>query len=96
MLCVWNRVSREEIRRGYRRGRLSVAISQDSGEIWANFKSLELSEGLEDIDRIPPEYPIQMVRARDWVGQSPEGFATFDYANVCFAADKVYILGNPS
>ena len=31
LMCVWNQVSHEEIRRGYRRGRLSVAISKDNG-----------------------------------------------------------------
>jgi hypothetical protein len=92
LMCVWNQVSREEIHRGYRRGRLSVAISKDSGYTWENFKTIELSEGLEDVERIPPEYPIKMVRARDDVSQLPEGWAYFHYANVCFARDKVYIL----
>ena len=92
LLCVWNQVSHEEIRRGYRRGRLSVAISQDSGQTWGHFKTLELSEGLADVDRIPPEYPIQMLRAHQHVGQLPDGFAWFHYSNVCFAGDKVYIM----
>lgn len=91
LMCVWNQVSREEIQRGYRRGRLSVAISENSGATWGNFKTIELSEGLEDIERIPEEYPIKMVRARDDVGQLPEGWSYFHYANACFASDKVYI-----
>jgi hypothetical protein len=98
LMVVWNQVSREEIRRGYRRGRLSVAISKDSGATWENFKTLEVSEGLEDVDRIPPEFPIKMVRARDWVGQLPEGWAFFHYANLNFAGDKVfisYLRGSP-
>ncbi len=91
LLIVWNQVSREEIRRGYRRGRLSAAISRDGGHSWENFKTLELSEGLEDIDRIPPEYPIQMVRARDWVGTLPDGWAFFHYPNIDVVGDKVFI-----
>ena len=92
LMCVWNQVSQEEIQRGYRRGRLSVAISEDSGATWGNFKTIEVSEGLEEIERIPPEHPIKMVRARDDVGQLPEGWSFFHYANVCFVADKVYIM----
>ncbi len=91
LLIVWNQMSREEIRRGYRRGRLSAAISKDGGHSWENFKTLELSDGLEDIDRIQPEYPIQMVRARDWVGPLPDGWAFFHYSNIDVVGDKVFI-----
>jgi len=69
LLCVWNHMSGEEIRRGYRRGRLTAAISKDGGHAWENFKTLELSEGLDDVARVEPEYPITMlVRARKNVG----------------------------
>jgi len=61
LLIIWNQISREEIRRGYRRGRLSSAISTDGGHSWGKFKTLELSEGLEDRDRVPPEFPIKML-----------------------------------
>ena len=91
LLIVWNQMSREEIRRGYRRGRLSAAISKDGGHSWENFKTLELSEGLQDIDRIPPEYPIQMVRARDWVGPLPAAWAYCPLANMAVAAGNVFI-----
>ena len=98
LLIVWNQVSREEIRRGYRRGRLSSAISKDGGHSWEHFKTLELSEGLEDIDRLGPEVPIRMVRARDWAGELPDGWAFFHYANLDVAGDKVllrYSRGTP-
>ena len=98
LLLVWNQISREEIRRGYRRGRLSSAVSRDGGHSWENFKTLELSEGLEDVDRVQPEYPIRMVRARDWVGPLPDGWAYFHYANMDVVADKVvlrYLAGSP-
>lgn len=91
LLIVWNQVSREEIRRGYRRGRLSSAISRDGGHSWEHFKTLELSEGLEDIGRIPPEYPIQKVCARDWVGPLPDAWAFFHYANLDVVGDKVFL-----
>ncbi len=92
LMCVWNQVSKEEIHRGYRRGRLSVAISQNNGETWEHFKTIEVSEGLSEVEYIPPEYLIKMVRACDDVGQLPEGWAYFHYANVRFAGDKVYLM----
>ena len=91
LLIVWNQVSREEIRRGYRRGRLSAAISKDGGHSWQNFKTLELSDGLEDIDRLPLQTPIKMVRARQWVGPLPDGWSFSHYANVDVIGNQVFI-----
>ena len=88
LLCVWNQVSREEIRRG----RLSVAFSEDSGASWKNFSTVEVSAGMEDIDRIPPESPIVPVIGLHDVGAIPDNFAVFRYPNVGFAKDKVYIM----
>jgi hypothetical protein len=91
LLVVWNQVSREEIRRGYRRGRLSSAISRNGGHSWEKFKTLELSDGLEDVDRVPPEYPIQMVRCRQSVGPIPDGWAFFHYPNMDVVGDKIFL-----
>lgn len=92
LICIWNQVSREEIRRGYRRGRLSCAISRDSGFSWENFKTIELSAGMEDVDRIPPEYPTSPVIGLPKVGVLPDDFMTFDYANICFAGDNAFLM----
>jgi hypothetical protein len=92
LICIWNQVSREEIRRGYRRGRLSAAISKDSGASWEHFKTIALSEGLEDVHHIHPEDTLKMVRARDDVGELPEHWAYFHYANICFFGDKVCLI----
>ena len=94
LLLVWNQVSREEVSRGYRRGRLSAAISKDGGHSWENHKTIELSTGLEDIARIPPESPITMVRSRHHVGYLPEEYAYYHYANVTFAGDRVFVVYN--
>ncbi|MFV1966247.1 MAG: sialidase family protein [Pirellulaceae bacterium] len=92
LLCVWNQISAEENLRGFFRGRLSAAISKDSGLTWENFKTLERQEGMEDVARITPEYPIpRVVRARPGIGQLPDGFAMFDYANVDIIGDKVFV-----
>lgn len=91
LLIVWNQNSREEIRRGFRRNRLSAAISKDGGHSWEHFKTLELSEGLEDIPRITPEYPISPVRGRRDVGHLPDNFVQFSYPNVDVVEDKVFI-----
>lgn len=92
LLCVWNQVSPEEIRRGYRRSRLSAAISKDDGVTWEHFKTLEVSEGLDDVARVETEPEICDVRARQDVGQLPDGYSYFHYSNICFARDKVYLM----
>lgn len=92
LLCVWNQVSREEIRKGYRRNRLSAAISKDCGFSWQNFKTIEVSSGIEDMDRLSPEQPITPVVGMRNVGAIPDDFAIFRYQNVCFVREKVYLL----
>jgi hypothetical protein len=92
LLCVWNQVSEDEIRRGFRRGRLSAAISKDDGATWEHFKTIELSDGLEDVARIPTGPEVRDVRARQDVGKLPDGYAFFHYANVNFAGDRVYLM----
>ena len=92
LICIWNQVSHAEIRRGYLRGRLSAAISRDSSATWENFKTLEVSAGLEDVERIPAEYPIRPVRSQNYVGTLPDDYANIYYPNICFAADKVYVI----
>ncbi len=92
LLCVWNQVSGEEIRRGWHRGRLTAAISKDSGLTWVNFKTLELQEGMDDVARIAPEFPIaREVRGRPGLGQLVDGYAQFTYSNVDFVNDQVFI-----
>ena len=92
LLCVWNQVSGEEIRRGFLRGRLSAAISMDGGMTWGHFKTLELQEGMEEVDRIPPEFPIpRRLVGRPGLGQLPDGFAMFTYPNVDIVGDRVFI-----
>jgi hypothetical protein len=84
-------MSAEEIRRGYRRGRLSLAISSDDGRTWKGFKTLFTSGGLENRDRIEPEAEIEMVRARKDVGELPPDFGMAYYPNARFIENHVFI-----
>jgi hypothetical protein len=94
LLMCWNQVSPAEIAKGYRRGRLSVAISKDCGKTWVNFRTIEVSDGLRNRDRVRAAMPIRMTRARQDVGELADGFRYFHYPNVCFAGNKVYVLYN--
>ena len=92
LLCVWNQVSCEEIRRGFQRGRLSSAISRDSGLTWESFKTLELQEGMDDVARIAPEFPIaRRVVGRPGLGQLPDGFIMFSQPLVDIVGDLVFV-----
>ena len=46
---------------------------------------------MEDVERVVPQEPITPVVGLPEVGTLPEGFATFDYPNVWFTGDKVYL-----
>jgi hypothetical protein len=92
LLCVWNQVSGDEIRSGFRRSRLSAAISKDSGATWEHFKTIEACESLAGDARVTPDAEAHDVRARQDVGQLPDGYAYYHYANVNFAGDQVFIL----
>ncbi len=90
LICVWNQVSAEEIERRDWRGRLSVAISQDSGETWGHFKTIELAPGMADMAHITPELPIKWRRIDQREGKRSSDY--FCYANVRFVGDKVYVI----
>jgi hypothetical protein len=91
LLCIWNQMSADEIRRGYRRGRLSLAISTDDGKTWKNFKSLYTSAGLQEKARVEPDKENGMVRAKKDVGELPAQFGLAHYPNAHFVKDHVFI-----
>ncbi|MFH1566944.1 MAG: sialidase family protein, partial [Gemmatimonadota bacterium] len=92
LLCIWNQVSGEEIRRGFLRGRLSAAVSRDSALTWEHFRTLERQAGMDAADRVAAEFPIP----RNLVGRSPfhhlpDDFAMFTYPNVDLVGDRAFV-----
>jgi hypothetical protein len=96
LVLVWNQMSAAEICKGYRRGRLSIAISKDDGKTWENIKTLELSPGLKDVKRVDPPKLMPMVRGPSGPDQSlgdiPDGFLLFHYPTIYFSEDKMFII----
>ena len=92
LLCVWNQVSGDEIRRGFRRSRLSLAISTDDGASWKNFRTLEVGGPVDRSDRITPDDQIGMVRGEKELGELPADMIYVSYPNAHFFGDEVVLL----
>ena len=97
LLIVWNQVTAQEHRDGYGRSRLSVAVSRDSGGTWHNFKTLELSAGMDEKPELSDVEPPCFVRSgentRPWTAPTNpvQGYVRTSYPNVHFFGDKLYI-----
>ena len=92
LLCVWNQVSGDEIRRGFRRSRLSLAISTDDGGSWGHFKTLEVGGPVDRSDRVDPDDEIGMVRGEKELGELPADMIYVSYPNAHFFGDEVVLL----
>ena len=90
LLVAWNQSSTEEIQKGYSRGRLSVALSQNEGESWESFRTLALSGGMADIDRVELP-PVKHVRAQPDLGELPHDYSRNDYPQLTFVQGQVVI-----
>jgi hypothetical protein len=93
LLIVWNQVSAEEIRAGYRRGRLSSAISKDDGRTWQHFRTIDTSV-LPPSGRIEQGTEPQMVRALDYIGILPREYGSVDYPTFEIVDDRVFLAWN--
>ena len=70
-----------------------MAVSEDSGQTWKHFKTIEVSEGLDqNPTRVQPDQAVRMVRANKDCGEIPCGWSFFHYPNADFAGDKVFIM----
>lgn len=90
LLIVWNQVSREENCKGFRRCRLSSAVSQDDGRTWEHFKTLEHG-GLPAVGRLPPDPDLTPNWGADSVGELPDDYAYFHYPSVNIVGNEVYV-----
>ncbi|MBM3788247.1 MAG: exo-alpha-sialidase [Acidobacteria bacterium] len=90
ILAVWNQVSGDEIRAGYRRGRLSSAISKDDGKTWRHFRTIDTAV-LPPAGRVEPDAEPQMARGLDYVGVLPEDYGGVDYATLAFVEESVFV-----
>ena len=92
LVVVWNQVSAEEIQRGLKRSRMSVAISEDKGRTWIKHKTLEVT-ALPDVEKIDPP-PIGHYHSLEDVGEIPKDFGCFDYPNIEFVDDLILFSYN--
>ena len=91
LMVLWNQVSREEIRKGFRRGRLSTAVSSDGGKSWHHFKNLAAMPSLANINHVPTDPDLSPIVGDDNVGAVPEDFALFHYPCISVVGDEVFI-----
>ena len=92
LLCVWNQVSGDEIRRGFRRSRLSLAISTDDGGSWGHFKTLEVGGPADRANRIAPTTKLVWFAARKNLAILPADMIYVSYPNAHFFGDEVVLL----
>jgi hypothetical protein len=93
LLLVWNQVSGDEIRAGYRRGRLSSAISKDDGKTWQHYRTID-AVVLPPAGRVEPDAEPQMVRGLDYVGVVPEDMGAVHYPDLEIIDDTVFLSFN--
>ncbi len=91
LLFVWNQISREENRRGFRRNRASSAISKDEGKSWTHFKNLAAIQCLADRAYIPPDPVMTPIWGDGDVGPLPDDFEMWHYFNINEMGDELFI-----
>ena len=91
LMVLWNQHSRAEIRKGFRRSRLSTAISRDEGKTWEHFKNLECIESLADVTRVPVDPDLRNVVGDDEVGELPSDYANFHYPAIAVVGNEVFV-----
>jgi len=90
LLLIWNNVSADEIRRGFRRGRLCSAVSRDDGKTWEHVKTIDAA-GLPPVTHLIKPEPPGLVRAEKDVGELPAVFGRVGYPDAFFLDDRVLV-----
>ena len=90
LLLAWNQVSGDEIRAGYRRGRLSSAISKDDGKTWQHFRTIDTSV-LPPAGRVAPDPQPRMARGLDYVGELPADYGGVSYPMLSPVDEMVFV-----
>ncbi len=91
IMIIWNQVSGDEIRAGYRRGRLSSAITKDNGITWQHFRTIDASV-LFPAGRVAPDPVPQMARGFDFVGVLPSDYGAVTYPTFEIVDDNVFVF----
>lgn len=91
LMILWNQHSRDEIRKGFRRSRLSTAVSKDEGVTWDHFRNLESIQSLAAVTRVPTDPDLTPVVGDDEVGALPDDYANFHYPNLAVVEEEVFI-----
>ncbi|MDP7396324.1 MAG: sialidase family protein [Lentisphaeria bacterium] len=89
--CAWNQVTPEEVLGGYRRSRLTSAISGDGGKTWEHFTTLDCADPLDKSPVQKPGSTIGFVVSRQECGELPDNFCIYRYPNIRYAGDTAYI-----
>ena len=90
LLLIWNNVSADEIRRGFRRGRLCSAVSRDDGKTWEHVKTIDAA-GLPPVSHLIKPEPPGLVRAEKDVGELPAILGRVSYPDAFFLDDRVLV-----
>ena len=90
LLVIWHQTSGQEIRAGYYRSRLSVALSSNEARSWSSFKTVESSPGLTEAGQISPP-PVAHIRVNPNAGTLPDGFTMHHYPSLAFAQGQIFM-----
>jgi len=89
--CVWNQVTPAEIMGGFRRSRLTSAISRDGAKTWEHFKTLDVADPLDKSPRQKPDPDYYFVVAGRKLGEMPDNYCIYRYPNAHYVGDMAYI-----
>ena len=90
LVIIGNQAAPQEIRNGYERNRLSVAVSKDEGKTWLHARTLFRSH-VPAVGLLKPTEITGHIAIKDFVGEVPSDYATADYPNIHFYNDTILL-----